>query len=105
MRNQTTVRQDPIDNIPALVQTMVWRRPADKPLTEPMTIKFNDAHMPDFGSMSQRFVDLTYIKWELSGTGYDYNQSACFVGDIKIFFHIPFMNASNICITIFIFVQ
>ena len=27
-----------IDNIPALVQTMAWRRPGDKPLSEPMTI-------------------------------------------------------------------
>ena len=26
----------PIDNIPALVQIMAWRRPGDKPLSEPM---------------------------------------------------------------------
>ena len=30
------VPMGPIDNIPALVQVMVWRRPGDKPLSEPM---------------------------------------------------------------------
>ena len=28
----------PIDNIPALVQIMVWHRPGDKPLSEPMMV-------------------------------------------------------------------
>ena len=28
----------PINNIPALVQIMAWRRPGDKPLSEPMAI-------------------------------------------------------------------
>ena len=28
-----------INNIPALVQVMAWRRPGDKPLTEPMEVK------------------------------------------------------------------
>ena len=30
------VPKGPVDNIPALVQIMVWRRAADKPLFEPM---------------------------------------------------------------------
>ena len=30
------VPEDPINNIPALVQIITWRRPADKPLSEPM---------------------------------------------------------------------
>ena len=30
------VPRGPIDNIPALVKIMVWRRPGDKPLSEPM---------------------------------------------------------------------
>ena len=30
------VPKGPINNIPALVQTMAWRRPGDKPLSEPM---------------------------------------------------------------------
>ena len=32
------VSTGPIDNIPALVQIMAWRRPGDKPLSEAMTI-------------------------------------------------------------------
>ena len=34
------VHKDPINNIPALVQIMDWRCPADKPLSEPMVISF-----------------------------------------------------------------
>ena len=33
------VPKSPIYNIPALVQIMAWRRPGDKPLSEPMMIK------------------------------------------------------------------
>ena len=32
------VPRGPISNIPALVQIMAWRRPGDKPLSEPMTV-------------------------------------------------------------------
>ena len=32
------VPEGPIDNIPALVQIMAWRRPGDKPLSEPMML-------------------------------------------------------------------
>ena len=32
------VRKVQIDNIPALVQIMAWRRPGDKPLSEPMMV-------------------------------------------------------------------
>ena len=32
------VLQGPINNIPALVQIMAWRRPGDKPLPEPMMV-------------------------------------------------------------------
>ena len=31
--------KDPIDNVTALVQVMVWRRPADKPLSEPIMVR------------------------------------------------------------------
>ena len=34
------VPKDPINNITALVQIMAWRRPGDKPLSEPMMINF-----------------------------------------------------------------
>ena len=33
----------PIDNKPALVQIMAWRRTGDKPLSEPMMTQFTDA--------------------------------------------------------------
>ena len=32
------VPKGPINNIPALVQIMAWRRPGDKPLSEPMMV-------------------------------------------------------------------
>ena len=32
------VRKVPIDNIPAMVQIMAWRRPGDKPLSEPIMV-------------------------------------------------------------------
>ena len=32
------VRKGPINDIPALVQIMAWRRPGDKPLSEPMMV-------------------------------------------------------------------
>ena len=35
----TFVPKGPIDNIPSLVQTMAWRRPGDKPLSEPMMVR------------------------------------------------------------------
>ena len=31
------IPKGPINNIPALVQIMAWRRPGNKPLTEPIT--------------------------------------------------------------------
>ena len=34
-----------VDNDPALVQVMAWRRTGDKPLPEPMITKFNDVYM------------------------------------------------------------
>ena len=33
------VPQGPINNTPALVQMMAWRRPGDKPLSEPMMVR------------------------------------------------------------------
>ena len=32
------VPRDPTNNIPALVQIMVWHQPGDKPLSEPMMV-------------------------------------------------------------------
>ena len=42
----------PINNIPALVQIMPWRRPGDKPLSEPMIVSFTDTYMRHSASMS-----------------------------------------------------
>ena len=39
------VPRSPIDNKPALVQVMAWRRTGDKPLPEPMMTQFTDAYM------------------------------------------------------------
>ena len=39
------VPKSPIDNRPALVQVMAWRRRGDKPLPEPMLTQFTDAYM------------------------------------------------------------
>ena len=39
------VPRSPIDNNPALIQTMAWNRPDAKPLPELMVTKFLDAYM------------------------------------------------------------
>ena len=39
------VPKGPINNIPALVRIMAWRRTGDKPLSEPMMTQYNDAYM------------------------------------------------------------
>ena len=47
-----SVPKGPINNIPALVQVMAWRRPGDKPLSDLMMVKFTDAYMRHSASMS-----------------------------------------------------
>ena len=47
------VPKGPINNIPALVQIMAWRRPGDKPLSEPVMFSQSiDAYMHHSASMS-----------------------------------------------------
>ena len=46
------VPKGPLNNIAALVHIMAWRRPGDKPLSEPMMTLFNDAYMRHSASMS-----------------------------------------------------
>ena len=41
-----------INNIPALVQIMAWRRTGDKQISEPMMTQFNDAYMRYSASLS-----------------------------------------------------
>ena len=43
------VPRSPIDNKPALIQVVVWRRIGDKPLPEPMMTQFTDAYMLHWG--------------------------------------------------------
>ena len=46
------VPKGPINNIPALVQIMAWRRTGDKPLSEPMVTQLNDAYLRHSASIS-----------------------------------------------------
>ena len=46
------VPRSPIDNKPALVRVMAWRRTDDKPLPAPMMTQFTDAYMRHLGEMS-----------------------------------------------------
>ena len=34
----------PISNIPAMIQINAWRRLGDKPISEPILVRFNDAY-------------------------------------------------------------
>ena len=61
------VPKGPINNIPALVPIMAWRRPGDKPLSEPMMVRLlthicvtrpqwvNNSHMPFTHAPQRRF--------------------------------------------------
>ena len=46
------VPNGPIDNNPALVEIMAWRRIGDKPLSEPMLTRFTDAYVQHSWKMS-----------------------------------------------------
>ena len=46
------VPKGPVNNNPALVQILAWRRSGDKQLCEPMTASFTDAYMCHSASMS-----------------------------------------------------
>ena len=46
------VSKGPIDNNPALVQIMAWRRIGDKPLSEPILAPLIGAYMQHKGEMS-----------------------------------------------------
>ena len=50
------VPTSPIDNKPALVQVMAWRRTGDKSLPEPLLTQFNDAYMRHYRG---RWVNVT----------------------------------------------
>ena len=50
------VPKSPIDNKPALVQALAWRRTCDKPLPGPMMTQFIEAYMRHMGEMSLLLV-------------------------------------------------
>ena len=59
------VPMGPINNIPALVQIMAWRRPGDKPLSEPMMVRLL-THIcvtrPQWVNSSMRWIVSKIIK-------------------------------------------
>ena len=62
------VPKGPINNIPALVQTMAWRRPGDKPLSEPMMVRL-PTHIcvtrPQWVKNPQLFCVLCWIRFNI----------------------------------------
>ena len=67
------VPKGPINNIPALVQIMAWRRPGDKPLSEPMMVSLathicvtRPQWVNDFMSSSVYFTQSLHFVHEFS---------------------------------------
>ena len=72
------VPRGPINNIPTLVQKMAWRRPGDKPLSEPMMFKLsciyaslglNELRLAPVQSSSDRDTIIN-TEWKLIADGY-----------------------------------
>ena len=59
------VPRGPINNIPALVQIMVWRRPGDKPLSEPMMIRLL-THICVTRPQWVKLVNKCFLKFRIS---------------------------------------
>ena len=56
------VSRIPIDNKPALVQVMAWRRIGDKLLPEPMMTQFTDSYMRHCGTRRKSSIRLVEIE-------------------------------------------
>ena len=59
------VPKGPINNIPALVQIMAWRRPGDKPLSEPMMVSLpTDISItrPQWVKITATFLGAEWVK-------------------------------------------
>ena len=54
------VHKGPIDNFPALVQIMAWRRSGNKPLSEPMMVKLPTHAQPQWVNSSSAIVPYVY---------------------------------------------
>ena len=61
------VPKGPLNNTPALVQIMAWRRPGDKPLSEPKMVR------------SPTHVCVTWPQWVNTGPGYCSQSVLCTV--------------------------
>ena len=66
------VPKGPIDNIPALVQIMAWRRPGDKPLSEPIMVRLPThicvtrpqwVHTSNYSAIVSKSSTLWSCKW------------------------------------------
>ena len=107
------VPKGPINNIPALVKIMAWRRPGDKPLSEPMLIFVpthicvtrpqwvklsevppNPASIPSATSLAREWLaeaiighsDLTQSGWWAGGQGFQTGTAGwlCYKGQCQI---------------------
>ena len=65
------VPRGPINNIPTLVQVMAWRRPGDKPLSEPMMLDYR----PIYASLGLNELTLEYQQGPLLLTWFNFDPS------------------------------
>ena len=72
----------PISNIPALVQKMDWRRPCDKPLSQPMMVKFTDAYIRHSASISL-IIRQVYSTYTVIATVHNINWSYMYPSSSK----------------------
>ena len=77
-----------INNIPALVQIMAWRRPGDKPLSEPMMVSW-PTHIcvtwPQWVNQCWPIVNITLrnkLQWNFHQNKANFNQENAFEDDV-----------------------
>ena len=68
------VHKGPINNIPALVQIMAWRRPGDKPLSEPMVVRL------------PTHICITRPQWVKTQQNVKHAQKTCYWLHLSVFF-------------------
>ena len=51
-----------LENNPALVEIMAWRRKGDKPLSKPMLTRFTDAHVRHWGRWVKKICSILFIE-------------------------------------------
>ena len=82
------ISKDPINNMPALVQIMAWRRPGDKPLSEPMLVSL------------LTHICVTRPQWDMTGPvvsyptiiNKDYSQCYYFIQSAILWSHLDRLN-------------